>query len=99
MPQRYHIVYDDLYADTIHAASDEEAAKAAVAVLPKDQVSYRIEVHLAAPGDPDAMAPDDYDGSGMQDQMRKRSPLISIEYRAWQNRAGGRARGVEGASA
>ena len=78
MRQRYHIVYDDLYADTIHATTAADATWHAIANLPKDTISHSIQIHLAEPGDLDAVEPDDYDGSGMQEQMRTRTPLMSI---------------------
>ena len=81
MRQRYHIVYDDLYADTIRAASDAEMAKVAVGNLPKDNISHSVKIYLARPSDLDAVAPDDYDGSGMQQQMRMRTPQMTMAVR------------------
>ena len=76
--QRYHIIYDDLYADTIRAASDADATREAIGNLPNDNISHSIEIYTARLGDLDAVAHDDYDGSDMQEQMRKRTPLISM---------------------
>ena len=74
--QRYHIIYDDLYAETIRAASDADAAREAIGNLPNDNISHSIKIYTARLGDLDAVAHDDYDGSGMREQMWKRTPLI-----------------------
>ena len=78
MYQRYHIVYDDLYVHTTTAAVPSTVAEYAIANMPNDNLSHNIQIYPAEPGNLDGVTSDDYDGSEMQKQMRKQTPLMSI---------------------